>query len=230
MDSLKLLQEKSSQTIFDKKVLSIIQYLHPYVKHRIYVAEATRILPKNMYSSNGIIDDSIVKLYKNKFTPDAETSTIKLHLFEIVDEHLKQLFKRESFHKNTISTDSILKEELHNLEERYTVNADMEYIMSEDLDDISYKQDDGYTHLFLYADKEVSILKAFDLENKPSKHTQNLFSKFYSWLPLTTSNIIDLYVFGNLNYEEIAKVEHLEVTDVEQILNTVKKQFRQNLD
>ena len=229
MDSLKLLREKSSQTIFDKKVLSILQYLHPYVKHRIYVAEATRILPKNMYSSNGIIDDSIIKLYKNRFEPDAELSGIKLHLFEIVDEHLKQLFKSESFHKNTISTDSILKEELHSLEEPYTVNADMEYIMSEDLEDISYKQDDGYAHLFLYADKEVSILKAFNLNHTPTKHTKKLFSKFYSWFPLATSNIIDLYVFGNLNYEEIAKIEHLEVTDVEQIFETVKNQFRQNL-
>jgi len=153
MDTLQKLQEKSSQTVFDKKVLNIIQYLHPYVKHRLYVAEITRILPKNMYSSTGIIDDSIINLYKNKYNPDADLNIIKLHLFEIVDDFLKILFEKESFHKNTISTRFILEEELHNLEEHYTINGDMDYIMSEELDDISYKQEDGYKHLFLYANK-----------------------------------------------------------------------------
>jgi len=229
MDTLQKLQEKSSQTVFDKKVLNIIQYLHPYVKHRLYVAEITRILPKNMYSSTGIIDDSIINLYKNKYNPDADLNIIKLHLFEIVDDFLKILFEKESFHKNTISTRFILEEELHNLEEHYTINGDMDYIMSEELDDISYKQEDGYKHLFLYANKEASILKAFNIEDAPNNNTKKLFSKFYSWLPMSTSNILDLYVFGKLNFEEISKIEHLEVADVIQILKTVKTQFRNNL-
>ncbi len=230
MDSLQKLQDKSGQTKFDKKVLSIIQLLHPYVKHRLYIAESTKILPKNMYSSTGIIDDCIITLYKNRYNPDADINTIKLSLFEIVDEALKVLFKKESFHKNTISTRLILEEELHNLEEHYTIDADMDYIMSEDLDDISYKQEDGYKHLFLYENKEVSILKAFDIENTPSYSTKQLFSKFYSWLPLTTSNILDLYVFGKLNHEEISKIEHLEVEDVKQILETVQTQFRKHIN
>jgi len=40
---------------------------------------------------------------------------------------------------------------------------------------------------------------------------------------------LDLYVFGKLNFEEISKIEHLEVADVIQILKTVKTQFRNNL-
>lgn len=229
MGTIKLIREKSSQTVFDKKVLNIIQYLHPYVKHRLYIAETTRILPKNMYSSTGIIDDCIIKLYKDKFTPDADIDSIKLHLFEIVDDALKLLFEKESFHKNTISTRHILEEELHSLEEHYTINGDMDYIMSEELDDISYKQENGYKHLFLYANKEATILSAFNIADKPNNNTKKLFSKFYSWLPLSTSNILDLYVFGKLNFEEISKIEHLEVADVRQILETVKTQFRRNL-
>ena len=56
MSTFKKLSSKSAQTAFDKKVLSAVPHLHPYVKHRIYIAETTGILPKNMYSSNGIID------------------------------------------------------------------------------------------------------------------------------------------------------------------------------
>jgi len=230
MDSLLKLKEKSGRTVFDKKVLSIIQHLHPYVKHRIYIAESTKVLPKNMYSSTDIIDDSIITLYKNRYDPDADINSIKLSLFEIVDDTLKELFKKESFHKDTISTRTILEEELHNLEEHYTIDADMDYIMSEDLDDISYKQEDGYKHLFLYENKEASIINAFDMDVEPSYNTKKVFSKFYSWLSLATSNIVDLYVFGKLNYEEISKIEHLEVSDVKQILNTVETQFRKHIN
>ena len=230
MGTLKKIHARSPQTLFDKKVLNVIQYLHPYVKHRLFIAETTRILPKNMYASTGIIDDSIIILYKNKYNPDADLNTVRLHLFEIVDNRLKRLFKEESFHQNTISTRYILEEELHNLEEEYTIDAGMEYIMSEDLDDISYKQEDGYKHLFLYDDKDVAILQAFNIDDTPSNNTKKLFSKFYSWLPMTTSNILDLYVFGKLNFEEISKIEHLEVVDVEHILKTIKTQFRKNID
>ena len=59
MSSLQKINSKETKTAFDKKVLSAIQHLHPYVKHRLYIAESTRILPKNMYFSNGkIIPDN----------------------------------------------------------------------------------------------------------------------------------------------------------------------------
>ncbi|MBO6881467.1 hypothetical protein [Winogradskyella sp.] len=63
MSSLQELSSKSAKITFDKKVLSAVSYLHPYVKHRIYIAETSGILPKNMYSSNGIIDECIIHLY-----------------------------------------------------------------------------------------------------------------------------------------------------------------------
>ena len=57
MSTFKELSSKSAQTAFDKKVLSAVPHLHPYVKHRIYIAESTGILPKNMYSSMIPLDE-----------------------------------------------------------------------------------------------------------------------------------------------------------------------------
>ena len=50
---------------FGRKILTIIAQVHPYVKHRLYTAETRGIIPHNMYTSTGIIDDSIVKLYED---------------------------------------------------------------------------------------------------------------------------------------------------------------------
>ncbi len=229
MSTIQNLRDKSPQTSFDKKVLSATQHLHPYVKHRLYIAESTGIIPKNMYCSNGIIDDSIVKLYENGFNVDTDAMEIKLKLFKYVDTDLDELLKKEAFHKNTVSTNSILKEELDGLEENYTIDADLDYVMNEELNDISYQQDNVHKHLFLYDDNDSSVLKAFEIENLSSLESKKLLGNFYSWLPLKVSNIIDLYVFGKLDFEEISRLKKIETKRIDRIFNAVKKSFRKNL-
>ena len=64
MCSIEKLNDKAAQNTFHKKVVSVTQHLRAYVKHRIYIAEATGIVPKNMYNSNDLIDEAIAKYYE----------------------------------------------------------------------------------------------------------------------------------------------------------------------
>ncbi|MCK5401139.1 MAG: hypothetical protein KAJ28_05850 [Flavobacteriaceae bacterium] len=228
MKNIKHIETKNTKTEFDKKVLSAIQHLQSYIKHRLYIAESIGILPKNMYTSNDIIDEGIVKLYEKGFNQDADTMFIKIELFKIADAYLDVLFKKESFHKNTVSTHSILTEELNNLEEKYTTDADLDYVMDEDLDDISYKQDEELKHLFLYNDKNSNIIKLLDLEHVSTLKIGKLLGTLYSWLPIKVSSIVDLYFFGKLSLEEISKIKHIEVSRVKTVLTNVEKRFGKN--
>jgi DNA-directed RNA polymerase specialized sigma24 family protein len=223
--------KKSPERIdFDKKVLTSIQYLHSYIKHRIYIAESTNILPKNMYSSNGIIDDCVIKLYEQGYDCDADVQQIKLQLFQIVDNHLEELFVNEAFHKKTISTDTILKEELYRLKESFTIDASQDFMMLEQLDDISYHQHDHDYEVFVFDDHNSKILNELDLKSDSQQVNRSRIGKFYNWLPIRVANIVDLYTFGKLSFEEIAKIKHIEVSRVEKILKEVKKQFRTHLE
>lgn len=230
MCSIEKINDKATKLAFDKRVVSATQQIHPYVKHRLYIAESTGILPKKMYTSNGIIDDSIAEFYENGFDVDSDINTIKIKLFKIANANLESLFKKEAFHKNTISTNSILEEELDELEEHYTMDADWDFIMNEELNDISYKQDRKHKHLFLYADNDSSLLSEFDAEHIESNRSKQILGNLYSWLPLHVSSVIDLLVFGKLSFEEIAKVKSIEVSRVEFIYEEVKKQFKDHLD
>lgn len=225
MSSLQKLQKKSTQTDFDKKVLRAIPHLHPYVKHRLYIAESTGVIPKNMYSSNDIIDDGIAELYENGYDVEDEALAIKLDLFELVDERLNQLFLNEDFHKQTFSTSSILKDELDRLDKVFVMDADNDYIMAEDLDDISYHQDDHGKHIFLYDTNDSKILETFELEDVSAVKTKSLLGKFYSTAPQWAGDIIDLYVFGKLNFEEIARIKKIDIHGVEKILKTIRQGF-----
>ncbi|MFG6685938.1 hypothetical protein ACGK9U_05090 [Mariniflexile sp. HNIBRBA6329] len=230
MSTTKKLNDQATQTAFNKKVVGVSHQLHPYVKHRLYIAENTGVIPKKMYASNGIIDESIIKLYEKGYDIDMHSDALKLKLFKIVDADLEAIFKNESFHKNTISTNAILEEELDALEEKYTIDDGFDYIMNEDLDDISYQQNGHAKHLFLYDDSENAILNAFDFNTSNSSKSNEVLGNMYSRLPLNVSNIIDLYVFGKLSVHDIAKVKNIEVKRIERIIQTVKKTFNTNLD
>ena len=228
MSTLQKINSKTTKTEFDKKVLSAIQHLHPYVKHRLYIGESTGVLPKNMYVSNEIIDDGILNIYENGFDIDADKMEIKLKLFSIVDKNLDELFIKESFHQKTVSTNKILTEELDRLKEDYTIDADLDLILNTELNDISYQQDNT-EHIFVYDDNYSNILNAFDIEDTKELKSKNLLGSLYSWLPIMAADIIDLYSFGKLTFEEIAKIKHTEVENIEKIFDAVKKSFRNHL-
>ncbi len=230
MSSLQKLQDKSSQTEYDKKVLGAIQHLHPYVKHRLYVAESKGIIPKNMYHSNGMIDEGIAVLYENGINIDDEALAVKLHLFEIVDDLLDKMLKKEAFHTQTISTNSILEEEMDSLEEVFSVDAGNDYIMQEEFTDISYQNEDKHKHIFLYDNNESNVIKAFELEDVSAVDTNKLLGNFYSRASQRAADIIDLYVFGNLDHSEIARVKKIDIKGVQKIIRKVRKGFRVQLD
>ncbi|MEO6347401.1 MAG: hypothetical protein ABIO60_05765 [Aquaticitalea sp.] len=230
METTQRKDETSLRKVYDKKVLAAISHLHPYVKHRLYIAENVGIIPKNLYCSNGIIDDCLINLFDKGFDFDAASEDIKLKLFETIDTCLEDLFIKEAFHKKTISTNTLLKEELRRMEESFTIDADEDFMMLEELDDISYHQHDDDYEVFVFDDHNSKILNVLDLEAESQLKNRKLVGKFYNWLPIRVANIVDLYTFGKLNFKEIATVKHIEVSRVEKILKEVKKRFRTHLE
>ena len=206
MCSIDKLNDQATQKAFNRKVVTATNFLQAYVKHRLYIAESMGIIPKNMYSSADIIDSGIVAFYEQGYDIDMNANNIKLKLFKIVTTNLDTLFKNEDFHKNTMSTDTILKDELEHLEEHYTVDLDLDFIMNEELNDISYNNNNELQY-FAYNNSNDLILNAFELKNITTEQSTKALGHLYSWLPLNVSNIVDLYVFGKLSFEEISIIK-----------------------
>ncbi|RZS92561.1 hypothetical protein [Aquimarina brevivitae] len=217
------------QKDFNKRLLSVVPHLHPYIKHRLYIAEHTGILPRNMYCSNGIIDDAIVQLYDSNELIEDNLCSLELKLFSITDKIIDDLYAKEGWHQQSVSTNGILKAEMKQLEESYSVDADNEYIMNEELNDICYHQNKERKAPFIYDDTDSEILKIVAKTEPENRNKQRLLGKFYSWLPINTSKIIDLFVFGKLNFDEIATVVGATSQEVKETIITVRKSFRRNL-
>jgi DNA-directed RNA polymerase specialized sigma24 family protein len=229
-DSTKIRKEEDG---FDKKVLAIIPFVQGYVKHRLYTAETSGIIPRNMYKTNGIIDDAIVKLYEKYKNKIDAIDDLKLKLFGLVSDNLDELYKKEEFHKNTVSTSKMLERELTLLKENYAMDLDTDLLLPEELDDISYHQNHREGPSVLYADAEkniISVLDIYDSRKELNEENRVALNKIYNWLPFETSNILDLFVFGKLNYDEIAEIKDIDRVEVKNIISAVSKNFRKNLN
>jgi len=217
----------------DKKTLSIVHLLHPYVKQRIKVGENLGIFPKNMYRSNGIIDEVVLKVYEKGLQEDVDSDELRMIMFDLANGNLKTLFETEKWHKNSISTKFILEEELKQLEENFTMDAGNDLIMNEELDDISYHQNDHERPELPYDDAQDNVLAFLEIndvalfENYKNK---NMLERMYDLLPVQTSNVFDLYILGKLNLQEIATILKIEIVEVKRIIDSVKETFKKHLD
>jgi len=226
-------KDDKSRADFEKKILKVVLQVQPYVKHRLYTAETSGIIPRNMYKSNGIIDDSIVKLYEGNKEKIEDSSELKLELFSLVSDSLDKLYEKEEFHKYTLSTSKILSKELEKLEEKFEMDLDEDLLMNDELDDISYHQADDKKPTFLYSDAEKNIINTLEIHDSRKdlgEEKRIAFNKIYNWLPFETSNILDLFIFGKLSYKEIAKVKNVDTSEVKNTIQAVSKNLRKNLN
>ena len=127
----------------EKKTLTIVHLLHPYSKQRIRVGEKLRYFPRNMYKSSEIIDEVVLEIYEKGMHKSKDAEELRMAMFDLLNSKMSSLYKSEEWHKDSISTKLILEEELRQLEENFTTDAGNDLIMNEDLDDISYHQNNG---------------------------------------------------------------------------------------
>ncbi|MEL4307013.1 hypothetical protein [Joostella sp. CR20] len=226
MKSLNELEGKSNLNEFDKSILSYMENLHPYVKHRLHVAENKGILPKNLYNSTGIIDDAILKIYEENLQ---KTDTdIKILLFKTVDEILKSTLAKELENSSTENSDDFLKGELQSLEIEFFVDADKETILYKDLDDISYNknQQSNFDEVFTDESANTAVINHFNLHNEIYHSDSETVGRFYNLLPECVSSIVDLSVFGKLSAKEIAKVYAIDEAKVANVIANAKESFK----
>jgi len=217
----------------EKKTLTIVNLLHPYSKQRIRVGEKLGYFPRNMYKSSEIIDEVVIEIYEKGLHKSKDAEELRMIMFDLLNSKMSSLYKSEEWHKDSFSTMLILEEELRQLEENFTTDAGNDLIMNEDLDDISYHQHNGGPKDLPYDDSEEGV-KTFlgldQIEKFSDNSDRNDLRKVYYKLPVNTSNIVDLYILGKLSFHEIATILKMEVSEVKEIVNSVRETIKNQLE
>ena len=226
------LKSNSSQNP-EKKTLTIVHLLHPYAKQRIRVGEKLGYFPRNMYKSSEIIDEVVLEIYEKGVHKSKDADELRIIMFGLLNSKMTSLYKSEEWHKESFSTKLILEAELRQMEENFTSDAGNDLIMNEDLDDISYHQNNGGPKDLPYDESEEGV-KTFlgldQIEKYQENNDRNDLRKVYYKLPVNTSNIVDLYILGKLSFHEIATILKMEVSEVKEIVNSVRETIKNQLE
>ncbi|RPD98740.1 hypothetical protein EGM88_06000 [Aureibaculum marinum] len=225
---LSQLRKENNFDHFYEKILAFEPSLKEFISRKLHLAENLGIIDKKFYKPNDILDDVYLEVFNN-FNNKINAKDLRKKLFiksvEKIDE--KTILGHQL--DNHINSDKILKEELQTLNEKYTVDGDGDFILYDELDDISYHQDDFKpSNLILDDSLEKLMLEKLNLENSTleSVKKKKLFGGLFYNLPPASKSIIELHIYGNQSVEDISEIMNIQRKMVEQVIESVKEKFK----
>jgi len=192
---IKILKEhkaKMDQQAFNDVLKNFLPHLRKLVKRKLRQMEWQGTVPKNMYSPQGIVDEVYLRVFESFDEQLSDPAKLKVKMFMAAREVLDEIREKQS--GKSVSVETLLAGEVKELQEEYTVNADGNLIMLEDLDDISYHaNDDKEQILLLENDQTEELADTFGRsdQNEIHQEQQIQIGKTYSDLPELSRLIIE---------------------------------------
>ncbi len=222
------LKQKNDFEAFYKKISTFITGLNNFTSSKLKIAEHRDLIDKRFYNANGILDEVYLEVFKT-FSSEVDEKQLRKILFQKTIQKINEIVKKENQFANHINIDEILKEELDLLNEDYTVDADGDFILDEELDDISYKQKSFKpTHFILDQPLELQLTKKLNLNDISlfSTEKRKLFGELFHTIPPKSKNIIELYIFGDQSISEISDIMLIDEEKVEKVITVVSKRLK----
>ncbi len=204
--------------------------LKRFIKQKLHIAEKNGIIPKGFYAPEDIIDEVYQIIYE-EFDPNWTENQIKTKIFQLAIDKLNQILKQESQKPEKIDIDTLIEQETRFLDEKITIDADGEFVLVDELDDISYQQAKAQPqYLILERPIEEKLLELYDKDSKEqlTKTQENNFWKLYKYTPAQSKLVIELLVFAGLSTDEITDITEIPQNNVKKIITTFKNKLRKS--
>ena len=233
LDKLNDYKKSGDTKSFNDVLMKFLPQLKKVIRFKLRNMEKNGFIPRNMYSPQEIVDEVYLKIFEEFDDELNDESRLKVKMFKIAKEILDDIRSKHTGKK--ISTELLLRDEMKELEEEYTVDADGDFVMIEELDDISYHLDDFKEKILLLDASEVGelaedfgLLAEVDNGKLTDSQVQNIDSVF-SNLPELAQSVISHFSFGKLNIDEIAEIHGIDTDSVKEVIEKVKVRFKKVL-
>jgi DNA-directed RNA polymerase specialized sigma24 family protein len=133
-------------------------------------------------------------------------------------------FEQESF----AQLDDMVEREYRMMEEQFTMDADEELVMVEDLDDFETVNDWYAADNLIYGEDEDSMLDEITLRIH-QEEIHRVIEKKLAKMPLFKRTVMDLYLINQMTAGEIAEVKQISVTEVEAVVREVNQELKREL-
>ena len=209
---------------FYNKSSKAIPNLKKFAVSKLKLAEKEGLIDKGFYDANEILDEVFTEVFKT-YTHESDKKILQQTLFLKTIQKINRKIEKENQFADDINIEAILRDELNLLTGDYSVEANGDYVFDEELDDITYQQNSfNPAHFILDQSMELELTGKLDLSDTQlfSDRNRIFFGASFYMLPPISKNVIELYVFGNQNINEIAETLSTDVEIVENVIERVK--------
>lgn len=224
---LKTYKETGDKKSFNRILTDFLPHLRKLVRHKLRQMETREEIPRNMYFAQDIVDDVYLKVFDEFQEGLIDPDKLKIKMYALAREILLNL--KEKHTSKRVSVETLLAEETRELEEKYTADAEGEIVLVEDLDDISYHQDEYKENILVLEEQQIDdLVEGFGLtgDKKLSEAETHLVGKAYNDLPELSRSVVEHYAFAKFTTVQIAEIHGIPVEEVEKILEKVKTRFK----
>jgi DNA-directed RNA polymerase specialized sigma24 family protein len=216
----KKVETREREEFFDR----IMKHLNPlrnYIKRRLRLAHATGAIETNLYRTDDILDEVLLRGYNTSARMSSRFS-IEEWLYLTANKILEELLKEIEFERsNRIRFEDLLREEIRDLEERITADAEEELVMLDELEmDVDYHRSD-----FAPPVKEEDYL-----EQLSRKEQILTVIKALAQIPERDRSIFDLYAFDEFDSEALSRIYDLPPDRIEEIIERVREELNRTLN
>ena len=218
--------ESHDRDSFNSMLEDFVPVFRSMIRKKLKKMEINNEIPVNMYKADEIIDEVYLDIFNNFSSRVEDESHLKIEMFKDAYRILSNLKTKHL--NNTLSVDAIMDQELKELEEPYSINIDGEFMELDELDDISYHQDDYKDKILLLEDEKIPELTQsleVPVPDTMTNEEELQIKKAYTDLPDFTQSVVDYFAFAKLTLNEIAEIHSINVDEVSEIIDKVKKRF-----
>tara|TARA_R110002126_G_scaffold282967_1_gene431897 strand:- start:59498 stop:60268 length:771 start_codon:yes stop_codon:yes gene_type:complete len=221
-------KKAENKVAFNTLLLGVIPNLRNYIIKRIKTAIQKNHFPKNKYVPNDFIDQLFIETYDHIENVSNEDD-FYFWLYKKTNELLENVINEEEFDNLFFKNiEDYSKKEWEQMEENFTAESDGDFIMQEELSDISYHQNPFTIKDVFVENTESALVKQID-ENLNQEQVDKYIGFVLHNLPLQTRNVFELYTKHHLNIAEIAKVQNIHISDAKQRLEDARKSLKTSL-
>lgn len=215
-------KKENNQPAFNSLLLKTLHQVKRYITTRLSRALSKGKLPKGKYKPDDFIDQIFIEAYDH-FDKVKNKEDLHPWLFKKADEFLEGAIIDEAFDDYFLKNiDNYSRPEWDEMEEKFSTDGGGDFVMIEELDDISYpKNDYVLNHVFITDDKK-EIMDRLDKElgeKNIRKHTAMVLHN----LPFPMRTVFELAMEYQFNLEEIANIRNLNLEEVRLLLENARK-------
>jgi len=214
-------RKENDTEAFNTEMQKMLPEVKKYLSKRLAAAISKGALPKGKYKVDDFIDQLYIEAFDQMSKKD-EPNAFYPWLFKKADELFEDTLTDEEFDEFFFKNiENYSKEEWKQMEEKFSTDGDGDLVMLDQLDDISYHQNDYSLKDVFAEDIEPEIIKKLDRElsqNEVASH----FSIILDQLPLKIQSVYDLAIYHKFEPKDIAVIKWASIEEVNQMLNTTK--------